>query len=110
MDKLIVAANVVQDLIETLYDPQSETKQISENLDVSVEKWRRHVTISLKNRSLFDEVLILITKDGYAGPNTVGGIVKKLTCVDCVISFDLNDNRYVTARVGGVYVPILFLE
>ena len=110
MDKKGIIVNIVQRFIESPYDPQSETAQISDNLDIEVEDWRRHVTITLKNRDLFEEVLILVAKDGYVDSDTIGSKVYRLTKEEYTTHIDLSDNRYVTARVGKVYVPILFLE
>ena len=101
---------IVDRLVGSIYDPQSEARRIRENIDVKIEVQRRHVVLALKDRSLFDEVLILIDKHGYAGPKSTVSSVRKLTPDEYSVAFYLNDNRYVTATVGDVYVPILFME
>ena len=110
MDKKDLVASIVEGMAQSFYDPQSETKQIRENLDVKVNSRGRHVTVALKNRDMFEEVLILVDVDNYASPNSPVSFVKKLTREEHTTSFNLNNNRYVSASVGDVYVPILFLE
>ena len=110
MNSVNVVESIIDKLSQSVYDPQSETKHIRENIDVKLDMRRRHVTVTLINRDLFDTVLILIDKNGYAGPDSRVSAVKKLTREEYTKSFNLNDDRYVTARVGDVYVPILFVE
>ena len=110
MNELNLVTGIVDRLLQSVYDTQSEIKNIRNNIDVEVDERRRHVTVTLKDRDLFDEVLLLIDKDGYANASSVVSSVKRLTHDEYTKSFNLNNNRYVTANVGDVYVPILFVE
>lgn len=102
--------NFVDNLTETVYDPLREAKRIKDNIDVALLPGTCRLTVSLRDPFLFDEVLLLLSRDGFANAESGVSVVRRLDCDRCTETVIIDENRFVTACVGDVYVPVYHLE
>ena len=101
---------LIWDMSARCYDDLEEEQRIRENLEITVMGGGSRVRVSLHNSKLFDEVLVLVSRDRYACGNDGDRIARaaKLNWRQPEATLVLDGiYKYLTATVDDVYVPIV---
>ncbi|MBE7085689.1 MAG: hypothetical protein E7366_00855 [Clostridiales bacterium] len=101
---------LIWDMSARCYDDLEEEQRIRENLEIAVMGGGSRVRVSLRDTKLFDEVLILVSRDRYACGNDSDHIARaaKLNWRQPEATLVLDGQyKYLTATVDKVYAPIV---